>query len=133
MMKPLSIVDVSSPPSSTFAIGLWISLPGSSPPRASGMSAKAEVNAVINIGFSLSNEPCITASWRESPSWRSSLYLSIRSIPFLVAIPNRDMNPMMAGMLMILSAKKIANTPPISANGRFRSTAEACLTSLKCP
>ena len=37
-MKPLSIVDVSSPPSSTLAIGLWISLPGSSPPRASGMS-----------------------------------------------------------------------------------------------
>ena len=62
MMNPLSIVEVSKPPRRTFAIGLWISLPGSSPPRARGTSANAEVNAVMSIGFSLSREPLITAS-----------------------------------------------------------------------
>ena len=124
-MKPLSIVDVSRPPSSTFAIGLWISLPGRSPPRARGISARAEVNAVINIGFNLSSDPRITASCSERPLCRSSLYLSISNIPFLVAIPNREMKPIIAGMLMMPSAKNIANTPPMRASGRLSRTADA--------
>ena len=127
-MKPFSIVEVSSPPRRTLAIGLWISLPGSSPPRARGINARADVKAVINIGLSLSNEPRITASRRGIPLAVNSLYLSIRSIPFLVAMPKRDMKPIMDGMLMMPSVKKTANTPPINANGRLSNTASAWLT-----
>ena len=89
------------------------------------LKSEDEVNAVINIGFNLSSDPRITASCSERPLCRSSLYLSISNIPFLVAIPNREMKPIIAGMLMIPSAKNIANTPPMRANGRFSRPADA--------
>ena len=88
---------------------------------------RAEVNAVIRIGLSLSNEPLITASCNVKPLDINSLYLSISSIPFLVAMPKREMNPIIAGMLMMPSVKKTANTPPINANGRLSNTASAWL------
>ena len=56
-MNPFRKVDVSRPPRITFAIGLWISLPGKSPASANGISASAEDNAVIKIGFRRSREP----------------------------------------------------------------------------
>ena len=39
-MKALRKVDVNKPPKMTFAIGLWISLPGKSPRKANGIKAK---------------------------------------------------------------------------------------------
>ena len=46
-------------------------------------------------------------------------------MPLRVAIPNSDINPIIAGILITPSVKKIVNTPPISANGRFnRMTAD---------
>lgn len=51
MMKPFRKVDVSRPPKITVAIGLCISLPGKSPFSASGINARAELSAVIRIGF----------------------------------------------------------------------------------
>lgn len=105
MTKPFRTVDVNSPPRMTFAIGDWISLPGRSPPMASGSSAKADVIAVIRIGFSRSREPVITASIFEVPRLVSTLYLSISSIPLRVAMPNSEMNPMMAGMDRMPSVK----------------------------
>ncbi len=56
------IVDVSSPPRITFAIGLCISLPGKSPLNARGINARAAVKAVINIAFNLSLDPCVMVS-----------------------------------------------------------------------
>ena len=61
MMKPFRKVDVSRPPKITVAIGLCISLPGKSPFSASGINARAELSAVIRIGFKRSIEPCRTA------------------------------------------------------------------------
>ena len=40
-------VELNNPPKITFAIGLWISFPGRSPPIANGMRARAEGRAVI--------------------------------------------------------------------------------------
>ena len=45
--KPFNKVELNNPPRMTWAIGLWISLPGRSPPTANGIKARAEVNAVI--------------------------------------------------------------------------------------
>src|SRR5688572_8854643 len=61
-------VEVRSPPRMTWAIGLWISLPGFPPARTSGMSARPAVNAVMSTGASRSREPRRTASRREMPS-----------------------------------------------------------------
>ena len=52
----------------TTAMGLWISLPGWSPARASGMSARAAVSAVMSTGASRSREPLRTASSSGAPS-----------------------------------------------------------------
>lgn len=49
--KPFNKVELNNPPRITWAMGLWISLPGRSPPTANGIKAKAEVKAVIKIGF----------------------------------------------------------------------------------
>ena len=57
MTNPLSAMEVINPPNMTFAMGLWISLPGRWPPNAMGSSANADVNAVIKIGFNRSSEP----------------------------------------------------------------------------
>ena len=67
-MKPFKKVDVNNPPKITLAIGLWISLPGKSPASANGISASAEDNAVIKIGFRRSREPRITLSYTFKPS-----------------------------------------------------------------
>lgn len=50
-MNPFKNVEVNKPPKITVAIGLWISFPGRSPFNANGINAKAELNAVIKIGF----------------------------------------------------------------------------------
>ena len=57
-------VELNNPPKITFAIGLWISFPGRSPPIANGMRARAEDKAVIKIGLRRSNDPCIMVSLR---------------------------------------------------------------------
>ena len=72
-MKALRKVDVSKPPKITFAIGLWISLPGKSPRKANGIKAKAELNAVMRIGLSRSSEPCTMLSCKGVPSSRNRL------------------------------------------------------------
>ena len=58
MTKAFRNVEVNNPPKMTFAIGLWISLPGRSPRKASGIRANADESAVIRIGFRRSSEPC---------------------------------------------------------------------------
>ena len=68
MMKALRNVDVSNPPRITVAIGLCISLPGKSPRNTNGTKAKADVNAVIKIGFNRSAEPFNTRSRTDKPS-----------------------------------------------------------------
>ena len=98
-MKALRKVDVNKPPKMTFAIGLWISLPGKSPRKANGIKAKAELKAVIRIGLSRSSEPCTMLSCKGIPWARRLLYRLMSNIPLRVAIPNNDMKPMMAGML----------------------------------
>ena len=45
-------------------------------------------------------------------------------------MPNSEMKPMMAGMLMMPLVKRIASTPPIRAKGKFRSTTPAWLMLL---
>ena len=70
MMNPFKNVEVNKPPKITVAIGLWISFPGRSPFNANGINAKAELNAVIKIGFKRSREPCITDSRNPIPSPR---------------------------------------------------------------
>ena len=55
--NPFNRVELNKPPNITWAMGLWISLPGRSPPTAKGIKANAEVKAVINMGFSRSREP----------------------------------------------------------------------------
>ena len=55
-------VELNNPPKITFAIGLWISFPGRSPPIANGMRARAEDRAVIKIGLRRSNDPCMMVS-----------------------------------------------------------------------
>lgn len=72
-MNALRKVEVSKPPKMTFAIGLWISLPGKSPRKANGIKAKAELKAVIKIGLSRSSEPCTIHSSNGMPSLRSWL------------------------------------------------------------
>ena len=89
-------MEVNKPPSITFAIGLCISLPGKSPPVTMGIKASAEDSAVIKIGFRRSAEPRLTLSIMEQPSLRKSLYLETSNIPLRVAIPNSEINPMMA-------------------------------------
>ena len=71
MINPLRKVEESNPPKMTVAIGLWISLPGKSPFTANGISAKAELKAVIRIGFRRSSEPCTTACCNAMPSLRN--------------------------------------------------------------
>ena len=58
-------------PEVTSAIGLWISLPGSSPPRTRGIRASPAVRAVIGTGASRSREPRTTASRSGRPPSRS--------------------------------------------------------------
>lgn len=72
-MNKLSKVLVSNPPNMTCAIGLCISLPGKSLPKANGMSAKPELSAVINIGNKRSTEPRIITSCRDNPRRANSL------------------------------------------------------------
>ena len=55
-MNPFKNVEVNKPPKITVAIGLWISFPGRSPFNANGINAKAELNAVIKIGFKRSRD-----------------------------------------------------------------------------
>ena len=129
-MKAFKKVDVSKPPKMTFAIGLWISLPGKSPRNANGIKAKAEVNAVIKIGLSRSSEPCTILSSNDVPSVRSLLYRLMSNIPLRVAIPNNDMKPMMAGMLTSPVVIIKANTPPIKANGKLRRITPLCAAFL---
>lgn len=71
-MNPFKNVEVNKPPKITVAIGLWISFPGRSPFNANGINAKAELNAVIKIGFKRSREPCITDSRNPIPSPRNA-------------------------------------------------------------
>ena len=54
------------------------------------------------------------------------------NIPFLVAIPKREINPIIAGMLIIPSVILTAITPPINANGRFSKITAACVKFLNC-
>ena len=51
-------------------------------------------------------------------------------IPFLVAMPNRVMKPIIAGILNIPEVNQIVNTPPIKANGRLRRIIPASLKFL---
>ena len=60
MTKRLSIVEVSRPPKTTTAIGLCISLPGRVLLMMRGISARAEVSAVISMGLSLSTAPTVS-------------------------------------------------------------------------
>ena len=116
MMNALISVELSSPPRITMAIGLWISLPGLSPPRARGIRASAAVRAVIKIAFSLSADPEIIRSRRVLPSCLRLIYLEIRSMPFLVAIPKSVMNPIIEGILTTLDESLMAIIPPIRAS-----------------
>ena len=68
MMNTFRNVDESRPPSTTTAIGLWISLPDAEPFIIIGTSANAEVNAVMRIGVRRSAEPCSTALSSDTPS-----------------------------------------------------------------
>ena len=67
--NPFNSVELSNPPKITCAMGLWISFPGRSPPRARGIKANADVRAVIRMGFRRSNEPWIILSVRLRPSF----------------------------------------------------------------
>ena len=101
-------VEVSSPPNTTMAIGLWISLPDLSPLNTSGIKANAEVSAVIRIGFSRSIEPCNTVSCNGVPAFCRCWYFDMSNIPLRVAIPNSVINPIMEGMLITPEVKKTA-------------------------
>ena len=129
-MKALRKVDVNKPPKMTFAIGLWISLPGKSPRKANGIKAKAELNAVMRIGLSRSSEPCTMLSSNGMPSARSLLYRLMSNIPLRVAIPNNEMKPMIAGMLTSPVVSIKANTPPINAKGKLRRITPLCAAFL---
>ena len=63
----VSKVEVSKPPSITFAIGLCISLPERSPRNAKGIRARAAVSAVIRIGLSRSTDPRVMVSCSGTP------------------------------------------------------------------
>ena len=132
-MNALSNVELISPPSITFAIGDCISLPGKSPPSANGTRARAEVRAVMRIGLRRESEPSMMA-WRMllPSSVRRRLYSVISSIPLRVAIPNSDMKPMTAGMLISPVVNTIAKMPPMRANGRFRSITPASIALRNC-
>ena len=54
-------------------------------------------------------------------------------MPLRVAMPNKVMKPMMAGMLTVFEERNIANTPPINANGRLMSVSADNVTSLNSP
>ncbi len=114
----------------TTAIGLCISLPGSPPFKAKGIRAKPVVNAVIKIGFNLSNAPVLISSKPWIPSFLKSSYLETNKIPLRVAIPKRLIKPMVAAMLMIPEVKYTIKIPPISAKGRLIKTTKANFTSL---
>ncbi len=70
MTTKLSAVELSNPPKITIAMGDRISLPGSPPATARGMSAKPVERAVISTGPSRSIEPCFTARVSDFPSAR---------------------------------------------------------------
>ena len=97
------------PPWITCAMGLCISLPGNPPPTARGTSAKAVVSAVIRMGFSRSSEPCITLINLEYPSCCKSLSRN-QEYPVACGNTKREMNPMIAGILMMPLVKKRINT-----------------------
>ena len=105
IMNPFRMVELKSPPNITLAIGLCISLPGNSPPNANGINASPEDKAVIRIGFRRSREPYRILSFTDIPEARRLLYLSMSSIPLRVAIPNREIKPMIAGILNIPDVK----------------------------
>ena len=97
MINALSNVELMSPPSITLAMGDCISLPGRSPPSASGTSANAEVRAVMSMGLSRESEPSMMASFTVLPSSvRSRLYSVMSSMPLRVAMPKSEMKPMIA-------------------------------------
>ena len=73
IIKAFRKVEVSRPPNITLAIGLWISLPGRSPRRASGIRARADESAVIRMGFKRSSDPCRMLSRNDNPSSRNVL------------------------------------------------------------
>ena len=123
---------MSKPPRTTTAIGLCISLPGLSPLIINGISASAEVNAVIKIGFKRSIEPSRTVCRNGSPSSCKCLYLEINKIPLRVATPKRVIKPIIDGILTTPEVAATANTPPIRARGKVIKTipeSEALLNS----
>ena len=67
------IVDDNNPPKITTAMGDCISFPGSPPRNANGIRARAEVNAVIIMGFKRSADPFIIRSVRPIPNSLSEL------------------------------------------------------------
>ena len=52
------------------------------------------------------------------------------NIPFRVAIPKREIKPIIAGILIIPPVKNMVNMPPISANGKFNKITADCVTLL---
>ena len=54
-------------------------------------------------------------------------------MPLRVAMPNKVMKPIIAGMLTVFDVMKIAKTPPIKAKGRFNKTIADNVTSLNSP
>lgn len=66
-------VELKCPPRMTFVIGLCISLPGSPPANARGISASPAATAAIRIGLNLSTDPTITVLCRLRP-WKSSSF-----------------------------------------------------------
>ena len=114
-------------------MGDCISFPGSSPPRASGTRASAEVRAVIRIGLSRESEPLTIASLTVAPSSvRRRLYSVTRSMPFRVAMPKSEMKPMIAGMLTSPVVTTSAKMPPMSASGRLSRMMPASLALRNC-
>ena len=133
MINALSNVELMSPPSITLAMGDCISLPGRSPPSASGTRASAEVRAVMSMGLSRESEPSMMASFTVLPSSvRSRLYSVMSSMPLRVAMPKSEMKPMMAGMLTSPVVMTMAKMPPMSASGRLSSITPASIVLRNC-
>jgi hypothetical protein len=83
-----------------------------------------------NYRLFLSTNSLDDVSKADNPSCCKSLYLDISNIPLRVAIPKSDMKPIIAGMLITPPVRKIVNTPPINANGRFSKITADCVTLL---
>ena len=103
------------------AIGVWISLPGSPPDEASGMSASPAASAVIRIGASRSIAPRRTASAESvTPSCSTRWWMwETIMMPLRVAMPNSVMKPMSDATHSTPPESKTPATPPISASGRL--------------